>query len=148
MSKAFVNESVEAPEEDAPLPPRASERLPITPAGLARLRAELEALGARGEGATRRARVIEQILGGVYPQEPTLVDGAVGFGTRVNVEDEAGATRTWVIVGPDEADPAAGRIGSTSPIARALLGRRAGDVVVLKKPKGDEEVTIVDVTLD
>ncbi|CAN5615249.1 hypothetical protein BH09MYX1_BH09MYX1_33790 [soil metagenome] len=148
MSKAFVNDDADVPDEEAPLPPRSRERMPITPSGLAAFRAELEALSARGEGRSRRARLIEQILGGVYPQEPMLLDGAAAFGAIVTFEDESGARRTYEIVGPDEADVAKGRIGSTSPIARALLGRRAGDVVILRRPKGDEEVTIVEVRTD
>jgi transcription elongation factor GreB len=43
---------------------------------------------------------------------------------------------SYQIVGPDEVDLAAQQISSASPVARALLGKRAGDRVVLRRPKG------------
>lgn len=146
MSKAFVKDDDGAPEEDAPLPPRSTERVPITARGHAALQAELAALAARGDGATRRARVIERILGGVYVQAPAGAPGTVGFDATVVVEDDDGAHHTYRIVGPDEADAAAGLVSSSAPLARALLGKRVGDVAVVRKPKGEVELTIVSVT--
>ncbi len=145
MSKAFTKDDDDAPPEDAPLPARPSERLPITERGFRALKDELAEFAARGAGASRRARVIEQILGGVYVQAPAGAPGTVGFDATVVVEDEAGDRRTYRIVGPDEAALDRGLVGSTSPLARALLGKSAGDVVVVKRPKGDEELTIVEV---
>jgi transcription elongation factor GreB len=144
MSKAFTDEETPVPDGPEPLPPRDRD-LPITRAGLARLRAELAALSAAGasEIGARRARVLVQVLGSVYVQEPSLVDGRVGFGTSVTVEDADGRRTTYEIVGPDEVEPAKRRISVASPVARALLGQRAGDVVVLRRPRGDIEVTVV-----
>src|SRR5512132_3017026 len=148
MSKAFTDEETPVPDGSEPLPPRERD-LPITRAGLARLRAELAELAASGpsEIGARRARVLVQILKSVYVQEPLLVDGGVGFGTSVTVEETDGRRTVYEIVGPDEVEPARGQISIASPVARALLGKRAGDLVVLGRPGGAREVTVVSVTV-
>jgi transcription elongation GreA/GreB family factor len=53
------------------------------------------------------------------------------FGSTVTVEREDGTSRTYRIVGEDEADPAAGSISYVSPMARALMGKGVGDAVVV-----------------
>jgi transcription elongation factor GreB len=147
VSKAFTDEETPVPDGPEALPPRERD-LPITRAGLARLRAELADLSAApSESGTRRARVLVQILKSVYVQEPSLIDGRVGFGTVVTVEDAEGRRTTYEIVGPDEVEPARQQISVASPVARALLGKRAGDSVVLRRPRGDLEVTVVSVTV-
>ena len=148
MSKAFTDEETPVPDGPEPLLPRERD-LPITRAGLARLRAELTELAAAGasEIGARRARVLAQVLTSVYVQEPSLVDGRAGFGTSVTVEEPDGRRTGYEIVGPDEVEPARGQISAASPVARALLGKRAGDVVVLRRPRGDIEVTVVSVTM-
>ena len=148
MSKAFTDEETPVPDGPEPLPPRERE-LPITRGGLARIRAELAELSAAGpsEVGARRARVLAQVLTSVYVQEPSLVDGRVGFGTSVTVEEPDGRRTAYEIVGPDEVEAARGQISAASPVARALLGKRAGDVVVLRRPRGDIEVTVVSVTV-
>ena len=148
MSKAFTDEETPVPDGGEALPPRERD-LPITRAGLARLRAELAELLAAGasEIGARRARVLAQVLKSVYVQEPSLVDGRVGFGTSVIVEEANGRRTSYEIVGPDEVEPARGQISVASPVARALLGKRAGDLVVLRRPRGDIEVTVVSVTV-
>ena len=155
MSKAFTNEDTPAPDDADALPPR-DRRFPITPAGYARLRNELAELSRQkpagpsagpADVGRRRARVLVQVLESVDVVPPSLVDGRAGFGTRVTVEDADGTRITWELVGPDEADLAAGQISVASPVAQALLGKRAGDVAVLRRPKGDAEVTVLSVTL-
>ena len=148
MSKAFTDEETPVPDGGEPLPRRERD-LPITRAGLARLRAELAGLVAAGPSETgvRRARVLAQVLKSVYVQEPSLIDGRVGFGTSVAVEEADGRRTSYEIVGPDEVEPARQQISIASPVARALLGKRAGDVVVLRRPRGDIEVTVVSVTV-
>jgi transcription elongation factor GreB len=148
MSKAFTDEETPVPDGPEALPPRARD-LPITRGGLARLRAELAALSAAGpsEIGARRARVLAQVLKSVYVQEPSLIDGRVGFGTTVTVEEADGRRTSHEIVGPDEVEPARQQISIASPVARALLGKRAGDVVVLRRPRGDIEVTVVSVAV-
>lgn len=69
----------------------------------------------------------------------------VRFGARVLVEDEEGVQKIYELVGPDESDPSAGRISYESPLGKALLKRRAGDVVTVKRPAGDTDVRILSV---
>jgi transcription elongation factor GreB len=69
----------------------------------------------------------------------------VFFGATVEVEDESGARSTYVIVGEDETDSAAGRISWRSPVGRALLGKRAGEVVLVRRPAGEVEIEILAV---
>lgn len=59
----------------------------------------------------------------------------VELGATIDVEGN-GATRTFTIVGSEEADPGEGRISNESPLGRAFLGRRKGDAVEVKTPKG------------
>jgi transcription elongation GreA/GreB family factor len=149
MSKAFTNEDTPTPDDAEVLPPRQG-RLPITPAGYARLQKELADLTrAHPPGpadiGTRRARVLAQVLESVYVVAPSGADGRVTFGARVIVEDDDGRATSYQLVGPDEADLSAGQISLASPVAQALLGKRAGDRVVLRRPKGSVEVTVVSV---
>jgi transcription elongation factor GreB len=147
VSKAFFKEDTPPPDETEALP-RRDRRFPITAGGYARLRRELEGLtAATSETDRRRARVLVQILGSVDVAAPSLVDGRAGFGTRVTVTDVAGRDVVYDLVGPDEADLAAGRISIASPVAQALLGKRAGDVAVVRRPKGDVELAVRAVAL-
>jgi len=73
-------------------------------------------------------------------------DGRVVFGSTVELEDEASGTRvTYQIVGDDEADLKLGLISISSPIARALIGRSAGDVAEVKAPGGLKSYEIIEV---
>lgn len=67
------------------------------------------------------------------------------FGATVTVSDEDGKERTYQIVGIDETDVQRGRVSWISPVAKALLGSKEGDAVVLHTPKGDEELEIVSI---
>jgi transcription elongation factor GreB len=67
------------------------------------------------------------------------------FGAFVDVEDEDGGRATYRIVGEDEIDLEQRHISWRSPIGRALLRRRAGDSVVLTRPNGAIELTILAV---
>lgn len=67
------------------------------------------------------------------------------FGSFVTVEDENGERTCYQLVGPDEFDAAAGRISIESPLGKALLGRSLDDAVMVRRPKGDHEVTICDI---
>ena len=72
--------------------------------------------------------------------------GKVVFGATVDLEAEDDGKRvTYTIVGEDEADIKAGRIGITSPIARALVGKSPGDVVDVAAPGGVRSYAIVAV---
>lgn len=77
-------------------------------------------------------------------EELTVVDrapadtGKVFFGAWVTLEDEAGNERCWRIVGPDEFELAAGKLSMDSPMARAILGKRLDDEVMVHSPQGEQ----------
>ncbi len=76
----------------------------------------------------------------------TFTGEKVKFGAYVSLEDaDAEKTVRYRIVGPDEADLKKGTISVTSPLARALIGRRAGDEVTVNAPGGERIYEIVDV---
>jgi transcription elongation factor GreB len=72
-------------------------------------------------------------------------DGKIYFGSFVTLEDEAGATVTYRLVGPDETDAERGFISIESPVARALRGRMEGDEVEVERPRGTTVYEIVRV---
>jgi len=73
-------------------------------------------------------------------------DGRVVFGATVDLEDEdGGAGVTYQIVGDDEADLKQGLISISSPIARALIGKEAGDVAEFQAPGGTRSFEIIGV---
>jgi transcription elongation factor GreB len=67
----------------------------------------------------------------------------VFFGATVEVEDEAGARRTYQIVGEDEVDLAAGRVSWRSPLGAALMKKEVGDVATVRSPNGEIELMVV-----
>src|SRR6185295_19075188 len=66
----------------------------------------------------------------------------VQFGSTVTIERDDGRRQTWRIVGEDEADPTQGTLSYASPVARALTGKRVGDVV----RAGNSDAEIVEVS--
>jgi transcription elongation factor GreA len=109
--------------------------------------AEYEA--ARNHQGLMEARIrdIEAKLANAMVVDPKTLhaEGRVVFGATVDVEDESGEAATWQIVGEDEADIKQGRIFVGSPIARALIGKHAGDAVDVQTPGGVKHYEIVDV---
>ncbi|MDP9150811.1 MAG: transcription elongation factor GreB [Myxococcota bacterium] len=92
----------------------------------------------------RRMQWLTKRLIGARVVEPKDgIPDAVYFGAFVEVEDSSGARCSYRIVGEDEIDLAKKHISWQSPLGRALLKRRPGDTVLLRKPSGDSEVTIV-----
>ena len=63
-------------------------------------------------------------------------------GATVVIEEDSGAVKKWQIVGEGESDTAQGTISWKSPVARGLLGKRVGDVVVVERPAGELEVEV------
>jgi transcription elongation factor GreA len=95
-----------------------------------------------------RIRDIEGRLSGAQIIDVTTIpySGKVFFGTTVDIVNvETGQEVTYQIVGEDEADLKLGKISVTSPIARALVGKEEGDVVVVHTPGGLIEYEIVEV---
>jgi len=86
-----------------------------------------------------RIRDIEAKLGHAHVIDPATIDagGRVVFGATVDLEDlESGAELSYQIVGDDEADIKAGKVSVNSPIARALIGKHAGDTAEVEAPSG------------
>jgi transcription elongation factor GreB len=67
----------------------------------------------------------------------------VRFGATVELADEDDNRRTLTIVGDDEADATTGRIGWSAPLARALIGARAGDERVVRLPAGEKSYEVI-----
>jgi len=146
----------------------------ITPEGLARIRAEYDALfgterpklvetiawaaanGDRSENGDyiygrKRLREIDRRLGYLAKvmKAAKVVDPAgqttdqVRFGATVELADEDDGRRIVTIVGDDEADASAGRIGWSAPLARALVGARIGDERVVHLPAGEKSYEVL-----
>ena len=82
---------------------------------------------------------IEDQLARAQVIDPTTLSGdKVVFGVTVSLLDEADRPVTYQIVGPVEADAHGGRISYSSPLGRALIGRRIGEEVEVVTPSGDK----------
>jgi transcription elongation factor GreB len=126
-----------------------------------RIVAEVEAaaaLGDRSENAEyiygkrklreldRRLRFLSERMDALTVVDPKPHPaGRAFFGAWVTVEGEDGEERTYRLVGPDEFDVARGLLSVEAPLGRALLGRREGDVVAVRRPAGLADVTVVEV---
>ncbi len=170
MSRGFVKEDDAQP---APLvPPRAA--LPpgtpnyVTPEGLEQLRAERTALEAARAAAEAnhdndtdrshrlsllngRLALLAERIGGARVVDPrTQPAKEVRFGATVTLRTvrggKAGFERTFTIVGVDEADVAAGKVGFVAPIARAILGAKLGQAVALPLGPSPEVVEVAGIT--
>ncbi len=157
MNKAFTKED-EGPQadrlDDLPQSPHPNY---VTPAGLATLQkrlrdrhADLSALPRDSLDAKlpramaeRDIRFLEGRLNRAIVVDPaTQPAEVVAFGACVTVVDEDGKDIDWHIVGEDEADPASHSIAPFSPLARALLGAKVGDVVDWTKPGKTVELEV------
>ena len=141
MSKAFTKE----PEtgdvyDDLPDRPVSPHNL-VTPKGLEMIEAELARLHLEhtaAQEANDRARLAKTNRDLRYwtsrrataqVMEPPKDAREVHFGSTVTILREDGRRQTYRIVGEDEADPSAGTLSYVSPVAQALMGKQAGDVV-------------------
>ncbi len=103
---------------------------------------------AREEQALLEARIaqLEQRLAVALVAEPDAGNDVVDLGERVLLRDlKTGARHEYELVGTLEADPAAGRISAVSPLGRALMGRRRGEVAVFQSPRGPRRMRILTV---
>ena len=92
-----------------------------------------------------RIQQIEKMLKNASIIESTAEGGAVVLGSTVTVETDRHGEETFTIVGSAEADAASGKISFTSPIGRALIGRRAGETVRVQVPAGSMDFKILEV---
>jgi transcription elongation factor GreB len=95
----------------------------------------------------RRVQFITKRLDSAVVVRPEELGGdVVRFGAVVEVRDEDGQEKTYTLVGPDEADPAKGKLNFQSPLGQALMKRKVGDVVVVKRPAGELEIEIISLS--
>jgi transcription elongation factor GreA len=110
--------------------------------------AEYDAARERQSFIEGRILELESKLSNAQIIDPTLLDddGRVVFGTTVELTDtETNESVTYQIVGEDEADIKLGKISFSSPLAKGLIGKYAGDVAEVRTPGGVREFEIVDV---
>ena len=165
MNKAFTKEEDGSGPQRLPDLPISPHPNHVTPRGMAQLRARAEALEAEiarlrdnvdylADGyplavAERDLRYVEARLASAILVTPP--DGPVthvSFGATVEVVDEDGATMRYTIVGEDESDPDQHLIAAFSPLARALMEARVGDVVEWPKPTGTVELEVTAICFD
>ncbi len=91
-----------------------------------------------------RVQAIEARLRTAVIVEAPSAGSRVGLGSIVTLDDGGDAV-TYTIVGADESDPARGRISSSSPVGRALLGRDVGDRVAVATPAGETMYLILEI---
>lgn len=162
MSRAFVKEdSEDMLGEELPERPVSSQPNYVTASGMEQLRGRVEALQAEharlktaGE-AFDRPRLIQverdlryfqaRLEGAIVVDIAGQPQDEVHFGAGVKAEDEEGNTHTFTIVGDDEADVAAGRVSWQSPLAKALMGARAGDTVTWNRPAGSITLEVLEI---
>jgi transcription elongation factor GreB len=163
MSRGFVKEDdLEHAGTDLPERPVSAHPNYVTPAGLKVLESHATALDKEraslisqkdNESAKQRLAVIDRDLRYLSTrlEQAILVEPAnqdkntVLFGATVEVEDEHGQLQQFHIVGEDEADIAQHKVSYVSPIAKALIGRKVGDVVVWQRPAGIIELEVIKI---
>ena len=144
MSRAFTREeNSENAVPDIGERPVSPHRNLVTQDGMAMIEAELAGLReefAKAEGGTDKQRVAVLLRDLRYwtarrenaeLSVPEKDSDVVRFGMAVELESEDGKSVSWKIVGEDEADPANGSISHVSPMARALFGKKVGDVATV-----------------
>lgn len=151
MSVAFRRESDDEhlePTFELPLPPGPNL---VTPRGRALIEERIAALEAE-IAATEEVEAVKKLRRDLrywQTRRATAVetrprdDGAVGFGNRVTFV-LLGRERQVTLVGDDEADPAAGTIAFSAPLARALMGAEAGELVAFNGRDDAIEVIAVE----
>jgi len=110
--------------------------------------AEYDAAKERQGFVEGRIKEVEGKLSNAQIIDPKLLDadGRCVFGATLDLEDQDSGTQvTYQIVGEDEANIKAGKISVNSPIARALIGKFAGDIAQVQAPGGLREYEVLDV---
>ena len=107
--------------------------------------AEYDAAKERQALVEGRIQEVQAKLAGAEVVDTSkIVSDRIVFGASVTVLDrDSDDESTYQIVGVDEADVKQGFISILSPLARALIGKKKGDEVLVKSPKGDKEYEVV-----
>lgn len=96
-------------------------------------------------GLDRRIRYLQKRLPVLTVVRDLPKPGAIYFGAVVELEDELGAVHTYRIVGADETDAKTGAISMDSPLARAMLGKRIDDELVVVAPEKTVTMTVLSI---
>jgi len=108
--------------------------------------AEYHAARERQSFIEGRIKELESILARAEVIDPAKLSGTIKFGATVRLVDEdTDEERTYQIVGEAEADIEKGLLNIRSPLARALIGKDAGDSVEVRTPGGDRSYEILEV---
>ena len=109
--------------------------------------AEYHAAKERQGQLDAEMRLLEYQLGRSQVIDPAKIDSeTIGFGATVKLLDmDTDKEQVYALVGEQEADVDRGRISIKTPIARALLGKREGDDVTIRLPKGEREFEVLSV---
>jgi transcription elongation factor GreA len=147
----------------------------LTPEGASKVRAELDELrGPRRDAMALRLRhavqqgdlsenadyikakedqaflegrilELETILRQATIVEPPTATDVIGLGTTVVVSEDGSGQEVYQLVGMKEADPRGGKISHESPIGKALLGKRVGDIAEVRTPGGALRLTVLEI---
>lgn len=94
----------------------------------------------------KRIRYLNHVLKDAQIIDPLkLRSDRVCFGATVTIEDENGQQKTWMLVGDGESDHKEGKISWKSPVAKALFGKKIGDIVTAERPAGSIDLEILDI---
>ena len=105
-----------------------------------------EAKNEQGKLYSRIAEVENILANHVVIEEDTENTDIVGMGSRITVRDIiTGDEETYQVVGSQEADPMNGRISEESPFGKAIVGRKAGEEVVVEAPEGNIAYRIIKI---
>lgn len=108
--------------------------------------AEYHAARERQSFIEGRIKELESILARAEIIDPSKLSGAIKFGATVRlIDEETEEERTYQIVGEAEADIERGLLNIRSPLARALIGKEAGDSVEVRTPGGERSYEILEV---
>jgi transcription elongation GreA/GreB family factor len=159
MSRAFVRENDSQADLGGLGRPMSAHTNYVTPRGLMQLRTHLrrateglsELLGKDDLASQQRRQELqrdaayyaERLKRSVLVSPEAQTPDTVRFGVTVDIEDAHGETLSIVIVGEGEANVVEGRVSWVSPLARALINARVGDVVTWKRPAGDKALEIL-----
>jgi transcription elongation factor GreA len=108
--------------------------------------AEYSSARQEQEKLEMRISEIENILLNVEIISKPKGDNKVQLGSSVKLKNEAGKTKEFQVVGTVEADPLNGKISDESPIGKALLGKKLGEVVEIKTPAETAEYKIAEIS--